>query len=404
MEDLFDALLFGDDLSSEERSRIEGELADDASLARAWARWCHVRRHLRGRLKNAVSNRELLVLYVLDQDGYEQALTPRERAILSDTRDEIDQAVDSNPALRTIVERIRDEQSDFDEVWEDHVNESDDGVEAGDRTPSMPLRSERPDRADRSPRSRKQTRRRQWMGRLVTAGLIVLLAVLTVLYLPREETGATITVAEGNTKVTELVDGSTVRLVGPAALSHRMADDTGTPRRVVLKRGRAFFDVQQREEAPFVVTTSTARATVLGTEFGVSTRADTTKIVLAEGSVRLASVAQDDGRGVVLEPGQRSWVAGTGSPATPESVDLTSELKWTGLFVFRSVPLETIGERLQQRYDVEVTIADPLHDATVTGTFEREQPVEEVLTALAATLGARVEQHGEATYRLVPSE
>ena len=38
----------------------------------------------------------------------------------------------------------------------------------------------------------------------------------------------------------------------------------------------------------------------------------------------------------------------------------------------------------------------------VTGTFEREQPVGEVLGALAATLGADVQTGADGQYRLVP--
>jgi ferric-dicitrate binding protein FerR (iron transport regulator) len=48
-------------------------------------------------------------------------------------------------------------------------------------------------------------------------------------------------------------------------------------------------------------------------------------------------------------------------------------------------------------------VAESLADEPVTGTFERSQPVREVLDALSTTLGGEV-QHRDTTYRLVPAQ
>jgi ferric-dicitrate binding protein FerR (iron transport regulator) len=160
--------------------------------------------------------------------------------------------------------------------------------------------------------------------------------------------------------------------------------------------------VQPRSDTPFVVETPTATATVLGTQFGVTARPDTTEVVLAAGSVRVDDVGDGPDDGVVLAPGERSWVASGAAPAAPEPVDLTGALEWTGLFVFRSLPLDTIADRLSRRYDVTITVDAALADEPVTGTFERDQPVEEVLGALTATLGATLET-GDDGYRIVPA-
>jgi ferric-dicitrate binding protein FerR (iron transport regulator) len=90
-----------------------------------------------------------------------------------------------------------------------------------------------------------------------------------------------------------------------------------------------------------------------------------------------------------------------GAPAAPASADLTTALDWTGLFIFRTTPLSVVADRMSRHYDAEVTVADALADEPVTGTFERGQPVQEVLEALAATLGAEV-QRTDGAYRLVP--
>lgn len=417
MEDLFDELLFGDDLSPEARSSIRDRFDEDPDLAAAWAHWCEARRQIRAELQERLPDRQLLVLYVLDEDGEDEALTARERAALDDARDDIARALDAIPALEQVVERIREERADFDEVWATHVEGGDaladasvGDVSAEERAsldeaapPDTAASPDRPDRAARPPRSREEEApARRWSRRLAVAFTVVALAAVAFLFLPQGgPSTTTVTVADGSVQVETLADGSTVRLVGPATLSHPTGD--APARRVTLEDGRAFFDVPPREDASFVVQTPTATATVLGTQFGVTTQADTTDVVLATGSVRVNSKDTDDAESVVLEPGQRSRVTRGTAPAAPAPADLTAALDWTGLFVFRSVPLDTIAEHLQARYDAQVAVAAPLRRDTVTGTFDRQQPVEEVLNTLAATLGAEVREEGDNRYRLVPT-
>ena len=169
-----------------------------------------------------------------------------------------------------------------------------------------------------------------------------------------------------------------------------------------LARGRAYFNVPPSRDAPFVVRTPTAQAEVLGTQFGVATGRDTTEVVLVEGAVRVG--AEDDDTGsVVLGPGERSLVRRGHAPSAPSSANLTTALAWSGLFVFRSAPLSTIAEQLRERYDVSIAVAPTLADEPVTGTFDRDQSVAQVLTTLARTLGAEVRTDGQDAYRLVPA-
>ena len=404
MEDHLDTLLFGRDLSPEVRSSIQEQFDDDPELALAWAHWCAVRRRLRDRFEEQVSDRRLLVLYVLEQEGDAGALTTREQNALDECRDDIVQALDAIPALGRVVERIRNEQADFEDTWATYVDEDSEFSSADVPAPdeaAQPASPARTDRAPRAPASQDEGSGRRWSRRLAVAALVVGLAVVGVLLWPQGPSTTTVTVADGRVQVKEIGDGATVRLVGPATFSYPAAEAQAPVQRVRLTEGRAYFDVQPRSNASFVVETPTATATVLGTQFGVTTRPDTTEVVLASGSVRVEDTDAATDEGVVLEPGQRSWVTAGRAPAAPEAVDLTGALEWTGLFVFRSLPLDTIADRLAQRYDVQITVAESLADEPVAGTCEREQPVEEVLGALAATLGAEVQTEGDGQYRLV---
>lgn len=403
MEDLLDALLFDSTPGSERRAELEERLEENSDLATAWTHWCHVRACLREGLRDRLSDRRLLVLYVLAEEGHDEALTAEEREALDAAREDIERVFEESPALEHVVERIREERADFEEVWAAHADSLEtapDGEPAASEAAAPRREAERTDRAPRSPRSQGTSAVRRWTGRLAMAALVALIAVAALLFWPEASPTTTVTVADGATRTVTLDDGSTVRLAGPARLSYPTDRPADTPRRVTLRDGRAFFDVPRREDgSSFVVETPTATATVLGTQFGVRTAADTTEVVLASGSVRVAA-AESDEEGVVLSPGQKSWVARSGAPAAPTATDLTQALEWTGLFVFRAVPLASIADRLERRYDVQVTLADALADEPITGTFEREQPVRQILDALAATLGAEVQRDGD-QYRLV---
>lgn len=409
MEDLLYALLFDEELTADQRAALRDRFDDEPAFADAWAHWCAIRMRLRRRVHDLASDRRLLVLYVMEREGDDDAFTPEERAALDAAREDIQQAVKTNPVLEQVVERIQEEHADFEEVWDAHPEAADTpgfdrkSTSSADHSGSP---TERNERAPAPPRARNDSLTRRWTRRLVGASLVVVLAVTGILFWTQGGSStATVAVEEGQVRTVELADGSVVRLVGAATFSYPTdGGDATSVQRVTLDDGRAYFDVQPDGEGrSFVVETPTATATVLGTQFGVSAGLDTTDVVLASGSLRVDASQEGSDEGVVLDPGQRSTVGPTGPPAAPTSVDLTEALDWTGLFIFRSVPLETIVERLSHRFDVQIMVSETLAAEPVTGTFEREQSVEQILRALAATLSAEVEETGPNQYQLVPS-
>lgn len=391
MSDLLDTLLF-EDPSPEERDALLERLEEEPELAEAWAHWREVRMTFRDRLQERVSDRRLLVLYVLDNDGYDEALSTAEQAALEAARSDIAHAIDTIPALTQVVERIREERTDFEAVWSAAFDDDRTGASDPDRT----------DRAARPPSS-QDTSFSRWSRRFALASLVIGIAIGIGVYSFQETATKVAVVDEGEVRTVELGTGSTARLVGAARLSYPTSDGEGTAYEVTLEEGRAFFDVQRRsDENPFVVETPSATASVLGTQFGVVTRADTTEVVLASGAVRVAGEEATDPKAVVLKPGQKSRIVEDTGPSAPISADLTAALDWAGLLVFRSTPMKTVADRLSRRYDVSITVEKGLLQEPVTGTFEQDQPAEQVLGALAATLGAEVTRRDDA-YRIVSS-
>ena len=402
MDDRLDPFLYDERPSEADAATLQEVLDADPELARQWQYWVRVRRRLRERVRECVPDRRLLVLYALEQAGAGEVLSTTEHDALASTRDDIEAALRAMPALRDVVERIQDEHAAFEAVWAQHRGEGTEPVAEEKPVAEGEASRSRPERSPRASRSHTASERR-WGWRLTAAALLLGAAVLALVYGPQRTERTTVTAAAGEHKTVTLPDGSTVRLAGQATVSYTPGIDGAQPQRVRLARGKAFFTVPAGREAPFVVRTPAARAEVQGTQFGVVTGNDSTEVVLVDGAVRVSTGDEaDEASSVVLRPGQRSLVRQGQAPAAPASADLTAALAWSGLFVFRSTPMATIAQRLQQQYGGIIRVAPALADEPVTGTFAREQSVQQVLVPLAQTLGAEVRREGEDAYRLVP--
>jgi ferric-dicitrate binding protein FerR (iron transport regulator) len=396
MDEKYGPLLFVEERSSKQREALREQLRNDPELAEDWARWRRLRAQLREQFQERLPDRRLLVLYALEQEGRDELLTTEEQSALDATRDDIVAAIEAYPALQQIVERIQDERADFEDVWVQHRGEE---ATAANRR----AQAEREERTSKRPaRSRNVASDRRWAWRLTMGVLLVGAAVLAVFYGPRKMARETVTAQAGEQEVVEFGDGSTARLVGTTALSYTPNLATTERRRVSLTRGRAYFDVAQREEASFVVNTPSAQAKALGTQFGVTTGGDSTEGVLVEGTVQVSSNDTAAESPVALQSGERSTVHHGTPPTPPTSADLNAALDWTGLFVFRSTPMGAIAQRLSEHYDVSITVASSLADEPITGDFEREQPVSQILDTIVQTLGGELHFEDEA-YRIEPA-
>lgn len=392
MDSLFEAVLFYDDLPSERKTAVRKQLAEHPDLRGTLTRWMQVRAAIRRELEADVPDRHLLVLYALDDAGMRHVLDADEQEALREARPALEATLDTHPGLRDVVTRIQEEQVDFDAVWEEQMNAADDPLAA------EALRHDAPSRAadDYS-----------WAWRLAAGVALILIAVSVVFMLPSSPSTTTIDVAEGETEVITLPDGSSARLQGVTRFTYPdEAPGDASSYTISIQTGKVFFDVTPRAEQTFVVETPTAEAEVLGTKFGIDTAPHHTDITLAEGALRVGAFQASDTERLELAPGQTTRIARDEAPTPPETVDLNDTLAWTGLFLFRQTPTQRIADELSTAYEVTITVEESLAEEPVTGTFERDQPIEDVLNAIAATLGAQVERDASApdTYQLVASQ
>lgn len=221
---------------------------------------------------------------------------------------------------------------------------------------------------------------------LAAAAVLIFLVGATFIYqrIFKAEDWQTYTTQNAERLRVILPDGSQVELNAASQIQF-LAAGFDTLRAVTLS-GQAFFEIRPNGN-PFVVNTENAQVRVLGTSFDVRARHQRTQVMVQVGRVSLQTVGAPVEKGVVLAPGQMSFVDKLAMPIAPIAIDSIFIAAWRQQrLVFENTPLSEIAAELQRVYDVEIQIADhELHTLAITGTFER-QPVTEVLTSLCLAL------------------
>jgi len=205
---------------------------------------------------------------------------------------------------------------------------------------------------------------------------------------------------KGQKSIVDLPDGTRVTLASESALDLAFADSR---RELRLLRGRAFFDVAHDPAHPFAVQAAGRVVTALGTRFDVSVRPGLLRIVLAQGSVSIASAAASSAaeQPIQLHPGQ-AFVAAGDKPGTVNDIDLAPDLSWhEGFAAFDNRPLSEVVETLNRSTRAQIVIRDPrVAEMRVTGQF-RTGDIERFGRALELVLPVRIVARGADRYEIV---
>lgn len=152
--------------------------------------------------------------------------------------------------------------------------------------------------------------------------------------------------------------------------------------REVTLTGEAFFDVKHNASSiPFVVHTSTADITVLGTTFNVSAYpGKETSTTLFRGKIVVQPKAQPEKK-IILVPDQQLIIPET--PAAAYKITpVTNKKTWVrNRLEIDNEPLEEIAKKLEKWYGIPVIFSDEaVKSYRYSGTFESEN----ILKALEA--------------------
>lgn len=203
---------------------------------------------------------------------------------------------------------------------------------------------------------------------------------------------------KGQKSIIDLPDGTRVTLDADSALDVAF---TGGRRDLRLVKGHAFFDVAHDRDHPFAVQADDRVVTALGTQFDVRLTPGVVRVVLAEGSV---SVATGGARPVRLTPGQ-AFVAKTGAAGTVSATNVDQALSWRqGVVEFRDQPLSEAVTQLNRYTRARIIIRDPKVAALrITGVFKTGD-VKRFGRSVSQVLPVRMIARDADTYELVSTQ
>jgi ferric-dicitrate binding protein FerR (iron transport regulator) len=187
---------------------------------------------------------------------------------------------------------------------------------------------------------------------LRVAAAVLPLLIVTWLFWPRHADTAllsanwqTLTNPDHHIKKFCLPDSSVVYLGAYSTLQYNSS------RKVILKEGKAFFDVRTNPAQPFIVSdASGVRTTVLGTSFIAEYNNKVSRISVATGKVSVQSAD----RKTLLVPDQRlTCIKGTVTRDVVSSADL---LAWTkGETILRNASLYDLVLAIREHYGITAT-------------------------------------------------
>lgn len=194
-----------------------------------------------------------------------------------------------------------------------------------------------------------------------------------------------------------LPDSSKVILRPGSRLNYK-TDFKGATREVELV-GEAYFDINRREDQPFIIHTGKVRTVVLGTAFTI--KADRgeqdVQVTVQRGKVR---VERADAILATLAANEQLHVQeNTVAPPT-KKVEAEETMLWTVEDIrFDSQPFGKITEKLSRRYGAKIVFENTsLAGCPVTGGLTGMETLEEVLDLLCETRQASYSKNEEGVY------
>jgi len=229
----------------------------------------------------------------------------------------------------------------------------------------------------------------------------------------------------GGREVVQLDDGSSITLNTDTSLQ---VDFSAGLRKVILKRGEAFFEVAKDPNRPFTVAAGHGQVTAVGTAFSVYRRSGDIEVTVTEGRVRVepeqistvtdqavdrlhdsVPAADVELAGVVvptvelfLERGQVAHYGQSTEQIVVVEPDVISrKMMWQqGMLAFEGESLESVIEQFSRFTNLTITIADEeLKAITVDGYFNSDD-IAGMLTSLKLNFGIEIVQLDKDTISL----
>lgn len=186
----------------------------------------------------------------------------------------------------------------------------------------------------------------------------------------------TLSVPAGQDYKIELSDGTEIWMNASSSLKFPLRFN-GKQREVTLF-GEAYFKVQKDAARPFIVHTEGNQVIVMGTSFNISAYdKESYAASLVEGKVKAMTGNQQ----IMLVPGKQ--VIMENNQMKEQSFDQSHILSWmNGLYYFNDKPLDELSAVIERWFNVKVIVNRAIAGKRFTGAFEKNKPLNEVMTNL----------------------
>ncbi|MDX1479150.1 MAG: FecR domain-containing protein, partial [Saprospiraceae bacterium] len=239
----------------------------------------------------------------------------------------------------------------------------------------------------------RRVRRPLWTRRVAAAAAVLILGIAGWYWFdqrPVQDGVQMAVLADRNDEQVVLPDSSRVWLRAGSTMTYEEQDG----RRHVALTGEAYFEVTSDPQRPFTVSVGDAVATVLGTRFTLSEKADgQVELFVTEGLVAFTQADSADSIRVaarqlaVAQPGQRTPVR---VPVLRHDVN---RLSWVDQkLVFDHAPLSFVLADLERHFGVSFELDDPgLGSCELKADFD-QATLEQVLETIAFSLNCKISQ------------
>ncbi|WP_424000086.1 FecR family protein [Maribacter sp. IgM3_T14_3] len=218
----------------------------------------------------------------------------------------------------------------------------------------------------------KKTKNNSWLR--IAASIAILFSCSLVWYF--SSTGNTTIATEiAENKTIELPTGSFVELDAASNITYNNND--WNKNRAITLSGQAYFKVAKG--APFVVSTPTAKVSVLGTQFNINTQNEQFSVYCYEGKIEVSYQGTSEiitqGQSVLLQNGKLQ----------KSNHKYTSPDWMKGLSSYERTPLKTVISDVKRYYKVDISLPVKYETLQFTGTIEHKE-LQQTLNTIFTTM------------------
>lgn len=206
------------------------------------------------------------------------------------------------------------------------------------------------------------------LKRVIAAVSVAAASVVAAVFILKETSGRDwIESASADASKTVILPDSTSVILAPnSTISYRKGNRFAANRKVEMS-GKAFFSVTKDSRHPFEVSAGDSYIKVLGTEFQIDRKQESTEVYVQSGKVFFSK--NEEGRGLVLTKGDAAVLEAQSEEPQMQAPETLNPAVWaTGLFEYDSTPVSEVLDELEAFYGLKLELyGDP--EKKLSGKF-----------------------------------